>query len=201
MTVLGITGGVGAGKSEVLAYLSEKYGACIVRLDDVSRELLSEGGACVKDAVRLFGDEIVLPDGTLSRQKIAERIFCCERLRLALDAIIHPKVKEEFLKRLQSMRERGVKLLAVEAALLIEEHYDAFCDEMWYIYADEATRYRRLASSRGYDDVRIRRTMARQLSEEEFRSFADVTIVNSGDFSDTASQIDVRLAALGIFGE
>ena len=64
MTVLGITGGVGAGKSEVLAYLSEKYGACIVRLDDVSRELLSEGGACVKDAVRLFGDEIVLPDGT-----------------------------------------------------------------------------------------------------------------------------------------
>ena len=198
MTVLGITGGIGSGKSRVLQYLEEGWHAEVYRLDDISRSLLLPGGACYEETIRLFGEGIVLEDGTLDRQRIAELIFQKEELRASLDALVHPAVKEETLLKIGSARRRGVKLVVIEAALLIEDHYDAFCDEMWYIYADAGTRYRRLAETRGYSGERIRATMARQLSEEEFRRNTQVTIDNNGAWEDTEKQIDARLTE--IFG-
>ncbi len=196
MYIIGVTGGVGAGKSAVLDYLQEAHGAVIVRLDDVSRSLLDVNGRCYSDAVRLFGDAVVREDGTLDRPMIADRIFSDEGARKALDDLIHPAVKEETLRLIEEGRAQGCGLFVIEAALLIEDNYDAICDEMWYIYADADTRCRRLASSRGYSAERIRGTMAGQLSDEAFRAHTDLVIDNSGEFDRTKRLIDERIRAI-----
>ena len=95
-----------------------------------------------------------------------------EELRRKLDALIHPLVKKKALSLVGEYRRQGCPLCVMEAALLIEEHYDEICDELWYIYASEKTRMARLIASRGYDEERISRTFRRQLSEGEFRKHA-----------------------------
>ena len=196
MHTIGVTGGIGAGKSEVLNYLQDTWGAAIVKLDDVSRSFLDRDGRCYDEALRLFGPEIRREDGTLNRAGIAAIIFENESMREALNDLIHPAVRDEVMRIVREEREAGTEFLFIEAALLIEAHYDAIFDEMWYIYADATTRCSRLAKSRGYDRQRIERTMASQLSDAEFRAHADFVVDNSGEFSLTCQEIDNRMLYL-----
>ena len=196
MYIIGVTGGVGAGKSEVLRYMEEAYGARVIKLDDVARRLQEAGGACYDGMRELFGEDAVLPDGQLDRAAIAKQVFTDADLKEKLNALIHPAVKEETASLIRRAQSDGCSLLVLEAALLIEEHYDAFIDEMWYIYADEATRYRRLIASRGYSRERIRNMMASQLSEEKFRAASQTVIDNSGSFAETKKQIDARIGEI-----
>lgn len=197
MLKIGVTGGVGAGKSLVLSYLKEHHGASIIMLDEVGRELMQPDGACFKPVVNLFGTDVVKPDGTLDRPLIAKRMLADDDLRIKLNGIIHPAVLHETMNRIYRAEDAGVRLLVVESAILLETNYGAICDEVWYIYADVKVRAARLRASRGYDDARIRKTMEAQLSDEEFRKRADHVIDNSGDFELTRGQIDRVLAAHG----
>ena len=197
MLKIGVTGGVGAGKSLVLSYLKEHHGARIIMLDEVGRELMQPDGACFKPVVNLFGADVVKPDGTLDRPLIAKRMLADDDLRIKLNGIIHPAVLHETMNRIYRAEDEGVRLLVVESAILLETNYGAICDEVWYIYADVKVRAARLRASRGYDDARIRKTMEAQLSDEEFRKQADHVIDNSGDFELTRGQIDRVLAAHG----
>lgn len=199
MLKIGVTGGVGAGKSLVLSYLKEHHGARIIMLDEVGRELMQPDGACFKPVVDLFGTDVVKPDGTLDRPLIAKRMLADDDLRIKLNGIIHPAVLHETMNRIYRAEDEGVRLLVVESAILLETNYGAICDEVWYIYADVKVRAARLRASRGYDDARIRKTMEAQLSDEEFRKRADHVIDNSGDFELTRGQIDRVLAVHGEF--
>ena len=91
--VIGVTGGVGAGKSSVLKYLQEKWDANILVLDDVSREMLEIGGLCYDETIALFGKNVVLPDGRLDRAQIARIVFSDEKMKKALNGLIHPAVR------------------------------------------------------------------------------------------------------------
>lgn len=197
MLKIGVTGGVGAGKSLVLSYLKEHHGARIIMLDEVGRELMQPDGACFKPVVDLFGPDVVKPDGTLDRPLIAKRMLADDDLRIKLNGIIHPAVLHETMNRIYRAEDEGVRLLVLESAILLETNYGAICDEVWYIYADVKVRAARLRASRGYDDARIQKTMEAQLSDEEFRKRADHVIDNSGDFELTRGQIDRVLAAHG----
>ncbi len=197
MLKIGVTGGVGAGKSLVLSYLEEQHGARIIMLDEVGRELMQPDGACFKPVADLFGPDVVKSDGTLDRPLIAKRMLADDDLRIKLNGIIHPAVLSETMNRIYRAEDEGVRLLVVESAILLETNYGAICDEVWYIYADVKVRAARLRASRGYDDARIRKTMEAQLSDEEFRKRADYVIDNSGDFELTRGQIDRVLAAHG----
>lgn len=194
MRKIGVTGGIGAGKSQVMDYLEKRWGARIIRLDEISRAFLEKDGLLYQDTIGLFGSKIVRKDGSLDRAGIAEIIFADEGFREKLDAMIHPAVRRETERLFREYEKEGVSLCAVEAALLIEEHYDEICDEMWYIYASEKIRAMRLAADRHYDGKRIRGAFSRQLSEGEFRKHADFVIDNNGEFSDTEKQIDKRLS-------
>lgn len=197
MLKIGVTGGVGAGKSLVLSYLRDAHGAVIIMLDEVGRELMEPDGACFKPVVELFGPEVVQKDGTLDRPLIAKKMFNDEDLRAKLNGIIHPAVLKETMRRIYKAEDEGVRLLIVESAILLETNYDAICDEVWYIYADARVRAERLRESRGYDDARIKKTMEAQMTDEEFKKRADHVIDNSGDFELTKGQIDEILAAHG----
>ena len=198
MNKIGVTGGVGAGKSLVLSYLAEVRGARIIMLDEVGRELMAPGGVCFQPVAELFGPDSVKNDGTLDRPYIAKRMLEDEPLREKLNGIVHPAVLRETMRRIYAAEDEGVRLLVIESAILLETNYDAICDEVWYIYADARVRAERLRMSRGYDEERIRRTMEAQMEDGEFRKRADHVIDNGGDFERTKAQIDEILAQDGV---
>ena len=194
MKVIGITGGVGAGKSEILKYLKEKHGAIVIEADKVGHLLMEPGGACYYTIVEKFGSSVLNGDQTINRSKLAKIVFASEALLGELNKIIHPRVKSYIVSEIAKERAyHRTKYFVVEAALLLEDHYDVICDELWYIHTDEKVRAARLKESRGYDDEKIASICANQKSPEEFRCACQVVIDNSGNLADTQKQIDEQL--------
>lgn len=194
MRFIGITGGVGAGKSEILRYIGEHYKCEIYLADEVAHLVKQPGSRGYQELVKLLGTDAVAADGQIDRAVMADKIFARPRLLEQVNEIIHPAVREYLLERLELARNKGeTELFFVEAALLIECGYLALVDEMWYIYADEEIRRERLRRTRGYSEEKISQIMSRQLSEESFRKNCDFVIDNSGSLTDTCRQIDERL--------
>ena len=194
MWIIGITGGVGAGKSSVLDYIEEKCNCRIVLADDVGNRVKLPGEICYNRLVELLGSDILDENGFIDKVRMAAAIFTDEELLLKVNAIIHPAVKEYILGEIRKEKEANkLDYFFVEAALLIECGYGAHVDELWYIYASEDVRRKRLKESRGYSDEKISAIMQGQLAEEEFRKACAVIIDNSGEFDDTKKQIDKLL--------
>lgn len=189
--MIGITGGVGAGKSVVLNYLKEKYPCEILVADDIGNEVKMPGGRCYEAFIELVGEDIVLEDGTIDRVKAAEKIFADDALLDEVNALIHPAVKDEVRERTAKAKEEGeVSFVFIEAALLIEAGYLPELDELWYVCAGEKLRAKRLKEARGYTEERIEGIMEQQLTEEEFRKYAHRVIVNDGTIEELKEQID-----------
>nr|MBQ8252870.1 dephospho-CoA kinase [Lachnospiraceae bacterium] len=194
MILIGITGGVGSGKSEVLGYVQKEYNAHVLLADEVANKLKEPGMPCFAPVVECLGKEIIGEDGEIDRVKMASAIFSDPNKLERINAIIHPEVRRYILQVIQEKREDGeTDFFFLEAALLIEEHYDEIVDEMWYIYADENVRRERLKISRNYSEEKITSIMSRQMSEQKFREFCSVVIDNSGDFEETKKQIDEKM--------
>lgn len=191
MLIIGITGGVGAGKSSVLDYMEEKCKCRIVLADDVGNKVKLPGEICYNRLVELLGRDILDERGFIDKSRMAEAIFFDKDLLLQVNGIIHPAVEEYILREIHKEKELDVlDFFFVEAALLIECGYGAHVDELWYIYASEEARRKRLKESRAYSDEKISAIMQGQLAEEEFRKACAVVIDNSGDFEETKKQID-----------
>ncbi len=189
--VIGITGGVGAGKSVVLNHLKENYPCEVLVADDIGNEVKMPGGRCYEAFIELVGREIVKEDGTIDRAKAAEIIFADDALVDRVNALIHPAVKEEFYERTAKARANDeVKFVFMEAALLIEAGYVPELDELWYVCAGEKLRAKRLMEGRGYSAERIEGIMEQQLTDAEFRRYADRVIVNDGTVEELKEQID-----------
>ena len=195
MKFIGITGGVGAGKSEILSYLAGKPDTRVMLADEIAHELMKPGTECYARILDVFSDEdILLPDGEFDRGKLASVIFDDPIKRRRMNAIVHPAVKE-YVKQ-QAAKERAddrLKLLVLEAALLIEEHYDEICDELWYIYTREDIREERLMKNRGYSREKVRQIFASQCKEETYRSHCKVVIDNNETVEAAYRRIDEAL--------
>lgn len=196
MKIIGITGGVGAGKSEILSYLQATYHARVLLADVVANELKAPGQACYEPIIALLGKEILADDGTIDNRKMAQAMFGNEEMRAAVGNIIHPAVRQVIERRIEEARTADAELFFLEAALLIEEKYDEIVDEMWYIYTSEAVRKKRLRESRGYSDEKITAIMDSQLSEASFRAACDFVIDNSYSLEETKKQIDRKMGEL-----
>ncbi len=194
MVVIGITGGVGAGKSEILKYLKGRYNCRIVMADQVAHSLEEPGEKCYDSLVALLGAEIVGTDGRIDKQRMAGKIFGNAGTLAKVNAIVHPAVKEAILDMIaEERRADTLDFFFLEAALLIEDGYERIVDEMWYIHAEVAVRQSRLKASRGYSDERIGKILGGQLSEEEYRSHCRVVIENNGTLEYVYKQIDEKL--------
>ena len=210
MRFIGITGGVGSGKSAILAYLAEKPNTKVMLADEIAHELMEPGTDCYRRIVEKFQDEDIFAgldncvraedvaaaseNKPFHRGKLATVIFSNEEKREALNAIVHPAVKEYVQCIFKQESQKGeLDLLVLEAALLIEEDYGAICDELWYIYTSEENRRARLKASRGYSDEKIDSIFNSQLTEARFRAGTQVTIDNNGDLEETFRQIENAL--------
>ena len=187
---IGITGGVGSGKSVVMELLEKKFGAAVILADLVAHDLTEPGAKSYQQIVKEFGEEILDAEGRIDRPALSRIVFGHPDQLQKLNAITHPNVKEEILRRIACFREEGrVPLIAVEAALLIEEGYEELLDELWYVYVNEETRIRRLMEGRGYSEEKSRSIMKQQLGEEIFRSHCSQVIDNNGDVDSLEQQL------------
>lgn len=189
MKIIGITGGVGCGKSTVLSYLKEVCGAAVYEADKIAHLLQKPGNICHKKIIEVFGRDILNEDGTINRTALGGIVFADHEKLQKLNEIVHPEVKQYVRDQIAEERNRGTKLFVLEAALLLEDGYESICGEIWYIYAKETVRRARLKASRGYSDEKISTVIAAQMPEELFRRRCSRTIDNSGDWKETCSQL------------
>ena len=194
MKIIGITGGVGSGKTMLLNYLKEHYNCRILLADDVANQLKEPGEACYEPIVALLGSGIVGEDGKIRKEKMAERIFQDRELLQAVNDVIHPAVKTYIIQEIEQEKQKGeLDFFFLEAALLIECGYDAVVEEMWYIYTDEAVRRERLKAGRNYSDEKIDHILKAQLSEESYRAHCSTVIDNSRELTYAYEQIDKKM--------
>lgn len=192
--VIGITGGIGAGKSQVLSLMKQEFGAQLLVADDIAHQLTEPGHSCYEHIVDEFGRDVLAADGSIDRKRLAEIVFADPVRLKRLNRIVHPMVKEYIRGEISCIRlEDPAKIIVIEAALLIEDHYDEICDEIWYVYASEEIRRERLKKSRGYTDEKIDEIMKNQLSDEEFRKSCQKTIDNSGSLAETLLELKKAL--------
>lgn len=191
MKFIGLTGGIGAGKTTVLKAMKQAYRVRTLLADEIAHELMEPGTVCYRRLRERFGKEdIWRPDGGICRERLAEVLFSDEEKRRDLNAIVHPAVKAYILGEVEKERQAGIyDYVIVEAALLIEEHYDEICDELWYVFTEPETRKKRLMADRGYSKEKAEQIFAAQLPDEVFRKYCRVVIDNNGDEAHVAEQI------------
>ncbi len=193
MKVIGLTGGVGSGKSTVTEILKD-LGYQAVQTDAIGKDMMRPGEAGYREIVLLFGDSILQEDGQIDRNRLAEIIFHEPRKKSVVESIIHPLVKRRVIDAVTEARIRGdADYFFVESALLYEDHYETVCDEFWYVYAPESVRRQRLKASRGYSDEKIDSILKSQLSDKSFRSICTQVIDNSGDRQKTKGCLEKLL--------
>lgn len=191
MKVIGLTGGIGSGKSFVAQILEEKYGAYLLNTDGIAKAQMEPGGASYQAVVEYFGEEILASDGSIDRSRLAGIIFEDKSKRLKINELTHPKVLEEVIKEIQIVREKRMNpYLVVETALMIEAGYDFICDEVWYVHTSEEVRRNRLKVERNYSDEKIDSIFENQSKEEAFRTKFSKVVENVGDRKFLELQVD-----------
>ena len=194
MKVIGITGGVGSGKSALLNAISKEYNCKILLADDIANLLKEPGQCCYVPLIKLLGEQVLDEAGFLDKKKMSDAIFQNQELLTKVNEIVHPAVKEYIRTCIGEEREKKqVDFVFVEAALFIEAGYRDMVDSLWYIYADRLVRIQRLVKGRGYTDSKIHDIMNKQLQEEEFRANCDVVIDNSGTLDEAMEQVKRNL--------
>ncbi|MDR1017632.1 MAG: dephospho-CoA kinase [Lachnospiraceae bacterium] len=190
MIVIGLTGGVGSGKTDVLNYIHDKFGASIIQADDIAKKLQKKGGDAFEPIVEYFGEDILDDKGELDRKKLSAIVFDNRDKLEKLNSIVHPAVKEKIKKLISKEEKKNTNLLIIEAALIIEAGYEDLYNELWYVYVSKENRKNRLIYSRGYSEEKVDSIISNQLPKAEYLKYADRVIDNNGIFAETTIQID-----------
>ena len=193
MKIIGLTGGIGTGKSTVSAYLAQK-GCKIIDADLISHQMTEAGSPCLAEIRDAFGEEVFLRDGNLDRKKVGRLVFADAEKKKTLEQIITRRVIEKTLRILQDCRARQETLVVLDAPLLFECGMQRYTDETWLVVCRTETRLRRIAARDGLAEEDIQKRIANQMSTEQKEKLADYIIDNSRDLAWLYAQIDTLLA-------
>lgn len=189
MRVIGITGGIGTGKSTVLRIM-EEMGAYVLEADSLAHNLMEPGQPAYIRITEFFGSDIIREDGTIDRGRLGQFVFQNPEALERLNGIVHPAVKEFILRDIEEKKKSGkVRWYVIEAALLIEDGYRLVCDELWYIHAEKEVRIERLLSGRGGTREKWEQVMANQSVDEFYRANCDVVIDNGNNLKKTINMV------------
>lgn len=189
--VIGITGGIGSGKSAVVEIIKDK-GYVVLSADAISHEIMLPGTPVVERLAAVFGEDILDPsDRSLKRQELADKVFISEESTAKLNEIVQGAIKDELIRRLDAyIRVDCEQLLFVEIPLLYEAGWDDLCDKVWCVTADEKTRIKRVMKRDGISRRSARIRIERQMPERQKISKADVVIYNDGTIEELNDKID-----------
>lgn len=190
MKIIGLTGGVGSGKSYVADIICKNLPILHINTDDIARRQMLKGGESYDGVVAEFGRDILDEEGQIDRAKLAAIVFNDQDKLKKLNSLTHPNVTKE-VRRIIDIAERGdvqsmvydrpvpYKAVLVETAILKEAGYESFCDHIWFVKAPKQDRIERVMKSRGYSRERAESTIASQADDEEFESYCTGVINNS----------------------
>jgi dephospho-CoA kinase len=194
MKVIGLTGGIASGKSTVSRFLKE-LGAVVIDADRIGHEVLRSDSVVRRELAAAFGEQVLTPGGNVSRCRLGKLVFGNPQALARLNRIMHPRIAARVEAQLERYRRDGVKVVMVEAALLLEAGWASLADEVWVTVASEATVLKRLKGRSGLSDVESRARLRAQLSVAERLKRADVVI-------DTDCRLDeLRARVVGLWQE
>jgi dephospho-CoA kinase len=193
--IVGLTGGIGSGKSTVATMLGD-LGAVVIDADKVGHDVYRPDTEGFRRVVEAFGPEIVAADGTIDRARLGARVFA-DRAELArLNALVHPLIGDEIRRRMQAAAsEHPGRPIVVEAAIMMEAGW-SFFDQVWVVVVRPETAVARVTASRGLSADDVERRIAAQLSNEERERRADVVIRNDGSLDELRAQVEAAWRGL-----
>jgi dephospho-CoA kinase len=187
--IIGLTGGIATGKSTVSAMLAE-LGAAVVDADQVAREVVLPGEPALRQVAETFGQAVLNEDGTLNRKKLGEIVFADEMKRKALEAILHPAIRQVMNDRIDRLeRENPGRLVVADIPLLYETGLDARYPEVLVVYVPPDVQLERLMKRDGLTEAKARERLNAQLPIDEKKKRADWVIDNSGTLEETRRQV------------
>lgn len=189
MTTLGVTGGIGSGKTTVCRLLEDR-GAQVFYADDEAKRIMQDDAGARKAIADAFGEASYDDEGRLNRSYLAGRVFGDEEALTRLNAIVHPRVFAAFEQVRERAEREGVPLLVHEAALLFEAGGDEHVDAVAVVDAPEEARVRRVTTRDDVSPDQVRARMGHQLPPEELRQRADYVIDNSGSLEELRDQVE-----------
>lgn len=180
MRVIGLTGGIGCGKSTVAARLAA-LGATVLDADVVGHQIYLPGKPAWDEVVAAFGRDVVAADGSIDRKALGAKVFADPAALARLNAIVHPRIAAEIAERIAALRhEAPHRPIVVEAAVMLEAGWDSLVDEIWVVTVPVEAAIARLVRSRNLSPEDAARRIAAQLSDDERVRRADVVLVNDG---------------------
>ena len=182
MLVIGLTGGIGTGKSEI-AGLLQSLGAAVISAAEVGHEAYAPNSESWREVVDTFGKEILQPSGEIDRQKLGAIVFSDPQQLEKLNAIMHPRMARMVADRIQVLRDQGASTVVVEAALLFEAGWDSLVDEVWTTDSSVESVVERLQARNGMDEKEARRRIDSQMDPAERIERSDLVVDNSSDVS------------------
>ncbi len=189
MLAIGLTGGIGTGKSAVSRFLQEK-GAAVIDADRVGHEVYLPNTETWREVVRAFGEGVLAPTGEIDRKKLGAIVFADPRALARLNAIVHPQMARVIADRLDDLRRKGAQVAVLEAAILLEAGWDALVNEVWVVHSPEAIVIERLARRSGLTPEEVGKRVRAQLPFEERRKRAAVIVENAGDLDELKRAVD-----------
>ena len=197
MKVIGLTGGIGSGKSTVSRYLAE-LGAVILDSDKVGHEAFKPDTEAWNEVIAAFSREILTPNGEIDRKKLGELVFNRPELLARLNQIMHPRMYDIAKARIEEYRRQGATVVVLEAALLIEAGWTSLVDEVWVAVSSEETVLKRLTEHRGLEKEQTLARIRSQLSSEERVKHADTVISNDGNLDEMKARVKELWAGLQV---
>ena len=188
MKVIGLTGGIGSGKSTVSQFLAEP-GATIIDADKIGHETFKPETEAWREVVAAFGQQIVAANGTIDRKKLGTIVFSNSEDRARLNQIMHPRIYEVVKAQLAEYQRQGVSVVVLEAPLLVEAGWTSLVDEVWVTTAAEDTVLKRLRERTGLSEAESRARIRAQLPAEKRIKEADVVIDTDCDLDELKAKI------------
>ena len=195
MKKIGLTGGIGSGKSTVAKLLAEA-GFKVVDADQIAREIMEPGSPVLDDVADAFGADVIREDGTLDRGKLAGRAFVDKRATEKLNSVTHPAIRAESERRFADAEAAGEPAVVYDMPLLVDIGMHRDMDLTVVVDVDADQRVRRLVSSRGLDEADARARIAQQIDDATRKAAADVIIDNNGAIDALSPQVDELIARL-----
>lgn len=193
MKVIGITGGIGAGKSTVSGYIAS-LGYPVFDADEVSRGLTADGSPVVDELAETFGEEILVRKGVLNREKLAEIVFSDPEKNRKLRKIVTMKVREAGIKWISEYRKKEkYDIIVLDIPLLFETGSEDLCDAVWFITADDDVRRRRVMERDGVTAEQVKSRMKSQMPEKEKAQRSDEIVDNSRGVEELHRTVDALL--------
>ena len=189
MKVIGLTGGIGSGKSTVSQFLAE-LGATIINTDKIGHEVFKPDAEAWREVVAAFGEQVVAANGTIDRKKLGSIVFGNPEARARLNKIMHPRIYDLVKAQLEEYRRQGAGGVVLESPLLLEAGWTSLVDEVWVTIASEDSVLKRLKERTGLSEAESKARIRSQLPMEERIRYADVVIDTDCDLDKLKAKVE-----------